>query len=512
MSRKEAISFIVREILGGRRDIEKLKREAAKAFRPTSLIKNPEIIAAFPEGTFTPEIRGLLLKKPVKTLSGVTPVAVMTRPQASCRWGCVFCPFTGLAAKSYTGFEPAALRGRQFGFDSFMQASSRVKQFEGGGHPAEKCEVIVMGGTFLETDAEYKYDFIKGVYDGLNGFRSPTLAESVAANEKEKHRVVGLTIETRPDVCINHIGEMLSYGATRVELGVQNPDDSIYETVNRGHTVRDVVESTAALKDSAFKVLYHVMPGLPGSGPEKDIAALRSLFADERFQPDMLKIYPTLVVGGTVLKQWADEGRYEPYSTEAAAEVISEFYRYIPKYVRVMRIQRDIPAPRIERGVKKSNLRELVEARLREKSIVPQEIRYREAGLAGRNIRAEDFRPGRVDYRASGGKEVFLSYESAEGLIAGFIRLRFPPSSPRKEISPESALIRELHVYGSEVPIAAEGKIQHRGIGSSLLNEAENIARDAGKEKMVIISGVGVREYYRKLGYSLDGPYMSKML
>jgi elongator complex protein 3 len=512
MSRKEAIAFIISQILAGRRDIEKLKREASKKFRPNSLIKNPEVLEAFPREQLSPEIRGLLLKKPTKTLSGVTPVAVMIRPQDSCKWGCVFCPFTGLAAKSYTGFEPAALRGRQFGFDSFMQASSRVKQFEGGGHPTDKCEVIVMGGTFLETDPKYKYDFIKGIYDGLNGFRSPTLAESVAANEKQKHRVIGLTIETRPDVCVKHIDEMLSYGATRVELGVQHADDAIYETVNRGHTVKDVVESTAALKNSAFKVLYHVMPGLPGTGPEKDVAAVRALFCDERFKPDMLKIYPTLVVGGTVLKKWADEGRYSPYSSEAAAEVISEFYRYIPKYVRVMRIQRDIPANRIERGVKKSNLRELVESKIREKGIIPREIRYREVGLARRKTKPSEFRLEKLEYAASGGKETFLSYENDEGLIAGFIRLRFPPSSPRSEITGEDALIRELHVYGSEVPLEGKGEIQHRGMGSRLLLEAENIAKDSGKEKMVIISGVGVREYYRKFGYGLEGPYMSKIL
>jgi elongator complex protein 3 len=513
MSRKEAIESIIGCILAGERDLDQVKRKACRRFK-ISMIKNPEILENFPAAGLTQEIRDLLLKKPTKTLSGVTPVAVMIKPQDSCRWGCVFCPFTGLAAKSYTGFEPAALRGRQFGFDSYLQASSRVKQFEGGGHPTDKCEVIVMGGTFLEMEEKYKYNFIKGIYDGLNGFRSPTLAEAISNNEKSKiHRVIGLTIETRPDVC--GIDEILSYGATRVELGVQHADDGIYRAVKRGHTVRHVIDSTKALKDSAFKVLYHVMPGLPGAGREKDIGSVKKLFEDENFKPDMLKIYPTLVVGGTILKQWADSGKYAPYTSEEAADIISEFYRHIPKYVRVMRIQRDIPANRIEKGVKKSNLRELVEEKIREKGIVPREIRYREIGLSGKlnkKTNIADFRLERFDYEASGGKEVFLSFDNADGFIAGFIRLRFPSSGIRPEITNEAALIRELHVYGSEIPIEAEGRVQHKGLGSSLLREAEGIARDAGRQKMVIISGVGVREYYRKFGYGLEGPYMAKKL
>ncbi len=513
-SKREAISFITSRILAGvpdKKGLEGIKREASRRFG--CMVTNPELLEAFPKDALTPQVRWLLLKKPTKTLSGVTPVAVMIQPQGSCRWGCAYCPFTGLAAKSYTGFEPAALRGRQSGFDPYMQASGRVRQFEAGGHATDKCEVIVMGGTFLEMPPDYKRYFIKGVYDGLNGFRSAALPDSIAANEKARHRAIGLTIETRPDVCAGNIDEMLSYGTTRVELGVQHPDDRIYEMINRGHSVRDVADSTRALKDAAFKVLYHMMPGLPGSSPEKDISCMRGLFSREEFRPDMLKIYPTLVMGGTVLEKWAREGSYKPYSTEEAAEVISEFYRDIPKYVRVMRVQRDIPAERIKEGVRKSNLRELVEAKIREKGITPKEIRYREIGLSKKTKKEfADFKIERFDYRSSGGKEVFLSYENEDGLLAGFIRLRFPGRSGRPEISDGAALIRELHVYGSEAPLDGTGPVQHRGLGARLLTEAESIAAGAGKEKMVIISGVGVREYYRKRGYMLEGPYMAKRL
>ncbi|MBI5228285.1 tRNA uridine(34) 5-carboxymethylaminomethyl modification radical SAM/GNAT enzyme Elp3 [Candidatus Micrarchaeota archaeon] len=530
--KKKAIDYIIGRLVDGEQNLEILKRDASRKFEVDAIIKNPELLANFPKEKLTNKIKLLLLKKPTKTLSGVTPVAVMIRPQDSCKWGCIYCPFTGLAAKSYTGFEPAALRGRQFAFDPYLQAFNRVRQFEGGGHPADKCEVIVMGGTFLEMTSGYKTGFIKGIYDGLNGFKSGSLEEAIDKNELAKHRAIGLTIETRPDVCVQHIDEILSYGATRVELGVQHADDKMYKTMNRGHGVKEVVDSTRELKNAAFKVLYHIMPGLPGADKKKDIEHMKKMFEDERFRPDMLKIYPTLVIGGTVLNKWVESGKFEPYSSEEAADVISEFYRYIPKYVRVMRIQRDIPATKINTGVKKSNLRELVEAMMREKGIVPNEIRYREVGLQKANmaknkdgqknnkknlkkIKAGDLEMHKLEYIASGGKEFFISYDTEENFIGGFIRLRFPKSSLRKEIDENTALIRELHVYGAEVPLDEIGKrvkVQHKGLGSKLLEETEQIARENGKEKMIIISGVGVREYYRAKGYERDGPYMSKRL
>ncbi len=543
--KKEAIRFILDEIQNGERNLDRLKRRASVRFGLPNVIKNPDILGAVPKNELTKELHSLLLKHPVKTSSGVTPVALMIEPDESCKYGCIYCPAIGLAAKSYTGFEPAALRARENGFDPFMQTKSRIEQIEGAGHPAEKCEIIVMGGTFLEKPVSYKHRFIKGIYDALNqkqktaGAKDPkararSLESAIMTNEKAKHRAIGLTIETRPDVCVPYIDEMLSYGATRVELGVQHANDRIYKLINRGHKVSDVVNATKALKDSAFKVLYHTMPGLPGSNHKKDVAFAKKLFSDERFRPDMLKIYPTLVIGGTILERWMDEDKYEPYTSEEAADVISEFYRHIPKYVRVMRIQRDIPAGKIERGVKKSNLRELVEAKLRKKGIEPREIRYREVGLQGTNLgiqnnkirnskhktsklKPSEFKLERFNYRASGGKEIFLSFENEENHIAGFTRLRIPSEREiRKEIDPSSsALIRELHVYGLEVPIGleADSRTQHKGLGSRLLEEAERLTKDEfGRDELVIISGVGVREYYRKRGYVRKGPYMAKEL
>ncbi len=503
MQRRKAIDFIISRMLAGDYNLDSLKRQAAKKYK--IMVKNPEILAHFPD--VTPKIKKILMKKPAKTLSGVTPVAVMIKPQKSCGWGCIYCPFTGLAAKSYTGYEPAAMRAQQFSFDPYMQASNRVAQLEGAGHATDKCEVIVMGGTFLAMDSEYKTSFIKGIYDGLNGEHSQSLEDAISKNEKsEKHRVIGLTIETRPDIC--NIDEMLSFGATRCELGVQHPDDKIYRLVNRGHTVKEVVDSTKKLKNSAFKVLYHIMPGLPGSNAKKDIKSVKRIFEDPHFRPDMLKIYPTLVLKGTVLYQWFKSGEYQPYSAEEAADIISEFYRYIPKYVRVMRIQRDVPAPKIECGVKKSNLRELVESKIQEKGIVPMEIRYREV----RSSESSKFTLERLEYKASEGQEIFLSYESEESLISAFLRLRLPKESPRNEINENTALVRELHVYGTSAPIGSRGEVQHHGLGLKLLKEAEAIAKDDQRNMMVIISGVGVRQYYARHGYSRLGPYMAKEL
>lgn len=510
--REKAVDFIIERILGGRSDIDKIKREAMNEYPLASMIKNSEIIEAG-KNRIPPEILDRLRKKPSRTMSGVTPVAIMIRPDGSCGHKCIYCPFTGRAAKSYTGDEPAAMRAIQADFKPDAQVRSRINQYNEMGHPTDKCEVIIMGGTFLQMPEEYRRNFIKRTYDALNGSESGTLGEAVKKNEKAEHRAIGLTIETRPDVCgKEQIDEILEYGATRVELGVQHPDDRIYNFINRGHKVKDVVETTGLLKNAGFKVLYHVMPGVAGSNPEKDIEIVKKLFSDERFRPDMLKIYPTLVIEGTELYRMTERGEYKPYSSGQAADVIAEFFRYIPEYVRVMRIQRDIPAGLIALGVRKSNLRQLVDNKIREKKIKPKEIRSRE--IRNSEINLEDFSIKRTDYDASNGKEMFLSYENLDGILAGFIRLRINNGkSHRKEIEEDCALIRELHTYGAEAGIGKNGEVQHKGVGKKLLEAAEDIAKNEfDKKKTVVISGVGAREYYFRQGYELLGKYVSKKL
>jgi len=507
--RKLAIAFIVQKLISGETDVRKIKNEACGKFKLSGMPKNSEIREAIPKTKLNMQIDLILKRKPVRTISGVTPIALMIQPEGSCRHSCIYCPFTGKAPKSYTGEEPAALRAREFDFDPSNQIKSRFKQFMLGGHPTEKCEIILMGGTFLEMNEKYKTNFVKSIYDALNGRKSRTLDSAKRMNERAKHRAIGLTIETRPDVCgKKEINEMLYYGATRVELGVQNPDDRIYQKINRGHTVEDVTNATSLLKESAYKICYHIMPGLPGSTPSKDVQMVKELFEDDRFKPDMLKIYPTLVIPGTELYSMLMHGKYTPYTSEKAAETIAEFYRYIPKYVRVMRIQRDIPANLIAEGVKKSNLRELVEAKIREMKIIPKEIRYREVGFTKSK---QTPKLSRFDYSASKGNEIFLSFESKDS-IHGFVRLRIPKSPFRKELE-NSALIREFHVYGEEAGISKPGKVQHTGLGAILLSEAEEIAKkEFGYDKLAIISGIGVREYFYKKGYALEGPYVTKKL
>jgi elongator complex protein 3 len=514
MDRKKAIKEIVRELLKGAQDIDKVKRTAARKYKIADMIRNSEILENIPKGRLTKRLETGLRKKPTRTLSGITSIAVMIKPDGSCTRSCVYCPYTGKAAKSYTGEEPAALRARQFDFDPYKQVKNRINQLDEMGHPTQKCELILMGGTFLEMGKGYKRSFVKGIYDALNGRRRKTLSSAIRKNETAKHRAIGLTIETRPDVCSQeHINEILSYGATRVELGVQHPSDSVYSIIRRGHRIKDVVNATRFLKDSSFKVLYHIMPGLPGSDKRKDISMIKKIFSDQRFRPDMLKLYPTLVIPGTELARMVEKKRFNPYSSEKAADVIAEFHRYIPPYVRVMRIQRDIPAGLISKGVKKSNLRQLVEQKMEEKRIQSREIRGREIGLQRKEIDLSGFELKTLCYKASNGVEHFLSFENDDGLIAGFLRLRMPGKSHRKEISEKTALVRELHVYGREARIKKRGDIQHKGIGSQLLTEAERIAKEEfDKKRMIVISGIGVREYYFTHNYRRLGPYVAKKL
>lgn len=504
---KAALRYITSRIIAGRRDVERLKSEALRLFPAASFPRNSQILRAFPKDKLTSEIRNLLLKRPMRTLSGVTPVAIMVQPQNSCRWSCIYCLFTGKAPKSYTGEEPAALRARQCGFDPSAQVRTRLRHYSETGHPTSKCELIVMGGSFLQMPKVYRRSFIKSAYDAFNGSRSPSLASAKARNEVAKNRVIGLTIETRPDLCgKEEINEMLEYGVTRVELGVQHPSNRIYKKIMRGHTVSDVFRSTALLKDSAFKICYHIMPGLPGSDEEKDIQMFRKLFTDQRFQPDMLKIYPTLVMPGTPLYKMWKKGEYQPYSTEKAARVIARAYAHIPPYVRVMRVQRDIPLPEISAGVRHSNLREGVE---RAAGTI-QEIRSRE--IKGEAFSQEEATLRRIDYNASNGKEIFLSYECGKKLV-GFLRLRIPSNPFRKEITPRTSLVRELHVYGQEAPIGRKGNAQHLSFGTRLLREAERISSEEfDSKKVLVISGVGTKEYYFSRGYSRDGPYVSLKL
>ena len=459
------------------------------------------------------------MKKSTRTISGVTPLAVMTRPM-KCPGQCVCCPTYPEIPQSYTPESPAVLRAIGCGYDAAEQVRLRLRVLSGMGHPTDKIELIVMGGTFLSAPVDYQYRFIKDCFDALNGEVSATLEEAKQLNEGVVCRCVGLCIETRPDWCgPEEIARMLAFGATRVELGVQVLDDDIYRLIRRGHSVSDVIRATRLLKEYGFKVHYHWMPGLPGSTPQLDLEMAKRLFSDSAFRPDGLKLYPTMVVAGTGLERWYREGRYLPYDDETMINLIVEIKSIVPGYVRISRVLRDIPAQYIVGGLKDS-LRGEAKRRMKERGIECRCIRCREYGHRARDKR-ETGEPAmvRMDYQASGGSEVFLSFEDSNETLFGLLRMRVdlrPPGGLRREFGERSAIIRELHIYGPEIPLGARDPeaVQHRGLGRALLAEAERIAaREFGVRQIAVLSGVGAREYYRsEFGYRAQGDYMVKAL
>jgi elongator complex protein 3 len=363
---------------------------------------------------------------------------------------------------------------------------------------------------------DYQENFIKSCYDALNGTDSKSLEEAKSNNERASIRNVGFTIETKPDFCKKeHVDWMLDYGVTRIEIGVQSLQERVYDVVNRGHNYNDVIESFQISKDAGYKIVAHMMPGLPTMTPKGDIADFKRLFSDSQLRPDMLKIYPSLVIENTPMYQEYKDGKYVPYSNEEMIQVLTEVKKDIPKWVRIMRVQREISPNEIIAGPKSGNLRQIVHQNLAKQGLKCKCIRCREAGL-NKKSDPKDVKLNRIDYDSSGGKEVFLSYEDKNESIYGFLRLRKPSiDAHRDEVKDDSCIVRELHVYGKSLKIGEkeESEIQHSGLGKSLMKEAEKISKEEfDAKKLLVISAVGTREYYQKLGYSLYGPYMSKRL
>lgn len=468
----------------------------------------------------------VLKRKATRGISGVTIVAVMTKPW-SCPHNapCAYCPGgpSQGVPQSYTGHEPAAMRGIQNQYDPFKQVTSRISQLKAIGHVVDKVELIVMGGTFPSTPLDYQKGFMKGCLDALIGSKTQSLEEAKKRAETSKVHNVGITVETRPDWAgKEQVDNMLSMGVTRVELGVQNVYDDIYNLVKRGHTVRDVVEATRTLKDAGMKIVYHLMPGLPGSSFERDFDGFRTVFADQAFKPDMIKIYPCLVLRDTEAYEWWRNGEYTPYSTEEAVRLVAEVKKIVPPWVRIMRVQRDIPAHLIEAGVKKSNLRQLALKRLEEEGLKCHCIRCREVGHRWLRDRAkpdpENVRITHSTEEASEGVDAFISAEDpVNDILIGYLRLRIPSENAhRKEIAArDSAIVRELHVYGPLVPVGKHmaKAWQHKGYGAILLSEAERISlEDYDRTKVTVTSALGTKQYYKRFGYDDDDPYVSKLL
>lgn len=478
---------------------------------------NNEILATVSGEKFV-KLQKVLLKKPIKTASGVAVIALMPMPYGCPHGRCTYCP-GGIefnTPNSYTGKEPSTINAIENDYDPKKQITTKIDKLIAYGHDPSKLELVIVGGTFLFMPKDYQESFIKSCYDALNGFDSKNLEEAKKNNELAEIRNVGFTIETKPDYCkIEHVDMMLKYGVTRVEIGVQSLQERVYKMVNRGHTFQDVVDSFQISKDSGYKIVAHMMPGLPTMTPDEDISDFKKLFEDSKLKPDMLKIYPSLVIPDTEMYNQFQSGEYTPYSDNDMIRVLTEVKKIIPKWVRIMRVQREISPSEIIAGPKLGNLRQIVLQNLKNKGMKCKCIRCREP-VQNSEFNLQDLELKRENYESSGGQEEFLSYENKDESIFGFLRMRRPSEQAhRREINLNSCIVRELHVYGKSLKLGQreDDAIQHSGIGKSLMKDAEKIAKEEyDANNMLVISAVGTREYYRKIGYSLNGPYMVKKL
>ena len=501
--------------------------------------------------------------KHIRSSSGVSVVTVLTKPWP-CPGKCIYCPTLVNMPKSYLSSEPAASRAKQNDFDPYKQVSTRLQQYYNTGHPVDKIELIILGGSFNAYPKDYQEWFVSECFRAANEFifvgtsldlsaaeggktrkDTPASQERTARelplqqkiNETASSRVVFLSVETRPDLITEEEAWWFrQLGITKVELGVQSLDNAVLKKCKRGHKVEQTAKATKILKSFGFKICYHIMPGLPGSTPSKDLQTFKTLFSDPRFQPDMLKIYPTSVLPGTELEAWYKAGKYTPYTADQLVDLLVKIKEIIPCYTRINRLIRDIPEFEIIGGSKVTNLRQVVKEKMKLQGNVCKCIRCREVRHKVKDS-GEVFLD-RVEYQSSAGKEVFLQFVDGEDKLYGLLRLLlcnvetpcgagtpalgvsgFETRRPTKvglqrASTVKTALIRELHVFGQEVVLDAntDNAAQHKGLGKQLLAEAESIAKKAGYTKLAIISGVGVREYYRKLGYSLQNTYMVKEL
>ncbi|NXG36383.1 ELP3 protein, partial [Dromaius novaehollandiae] len=510
-------------------NLNKLKTRTSAKYGLSAQPRLVDIIAAVP-----PQYRKVLVPKlkakPIRTASGIAVVAVMCKPHRCPHINftgniCVYCPGGPdsdfeYSTQSYTGYEPTSMRAIRARYDPYLQTRHRVEQLKQLGHSVDKVEFIVMGGTFMALPEDYRDYFIRNLHDALSGHTSNNVAEAVRYSERSLTKCIGITIETRPDYCLKrHLSDMLSYGCTRLEIGVQSVYEDVARDTNRGHTVKAVCESFHLAKDAGFKVVAHMMPDLPNMGLERDIDQFVEFFENPAFRPDGMKLYPTLVIRGTGLYELWKTGRYKSYPPSTLVDLVARILALVPPWTRVYRVQRDIPMPLVSSGVEHGNLRELALARMKDLGTQCRDVRTREVGIQEihHKVRPYQIELVRRDYVANGGWETFLSYEDPEqDILVGLLRLRkCSEESFRPELKGGVSIVRELHVYGSVVPVSSRdpSKFQHQGFGMLLMEEAERIAKEEhGSWKIAVISGVGTRNYYRKIGYELEGPYMVKRL
>ena len=527
--KKILIEKLIKAKPKNREAINEFKRKIAAKFKTSppsnvdlletyhSLVKNKRVKK-------TKELERLLLTRPVRSLSGIVNVSVLTKPYF-CPGQCVFCPSEKGFPKSYLTGEPAADRAKFLNFNPYLQVKKRIEMLREQGHPTDKIELRIVGGTWSAYPKRYQTWFIKRCFQASNENRRKTLESAQKANEKAKNKIVGLSIETRPDfITKKEILRLRKLGVTLVELGVQTVFDDVLKKCRTGLTNKKIEKATRLLKDAGFKVLYQVMLNLPGSNLKKDLKAFKILFENEWFKPDWLKIYPCVVCQNTLLYRWWQKGQYQPYSKKDLVNLLIQIKKNLPFWVRVTRIFRDIPAQKIKAGCKTSNLREVAQKEMAARNLFCRCIRCRE--VKEKYSPKEKICLFREDYPASAGKEIFLSFENQERTkLFSLLRLRIPSFYFSGEphfikVLDKTAIIRELQTFGFQLPIlkssgkkSSASSPQHKGLGRKLIQEAEKIAKkEFGLKKIAVISGIGARQYYRKLKYRLRNTYMVKTL
>lgn len=543
-----------------------IKRHQGRVFHNLYFVKAYEDLVKEKKIEPNEAFLSLIQKRTVRTMSGVAPVTVLTKP-FPCPGKCTYCPTDVRMPKSYLPSQPAAQRGFRQRFDPYSQVYVRLKALEMTGHAVSKVELRILGGTWSSYPKAYQTWFVKRCLQAMNEYgekgtdgtegrkekrnvttirkkiqtrygvdevstvkvkglkTSVSLEQAIEENETAEVRCIGINIETRSDhIDEGEVRRLRRLGVTKVEMGVQTTDDRVQELTRRGHDLQSVKDATKLLKEAGFKLSYHMMPNLPGSTPEMDKKMIGELFQNSEYQPDYLKIYPCVVIPNTSLAVQFRRGDYQSYDDKTIEEILLENLRSVPEWCRIDRVARDIPSDEIESGTRVSNIRQILEERLKMEGTPARDIRYREIGNA--DFKVEDVEFVVRGYEASGGRELFLSYEDVkQDKLIALLRLRFnekriTDNGTREHFIPElhgAAIIREVHVYGKQIAVgkgtkgAKEGK-QHSGWGAKLMADAERIAKENGFKELAVIAGIGTREYYRKHGYELEGTYMVKKI
>lgn len=520
---KDVILFLLSQNISTRPAYETAMRDFYTQHKGAQYLAKDKLLEAYRELRDSGEIvesiplRKLLIMKATRSSSGIVVVSVLTKPYA-CPGKCLYCPTEKDVPKSYLSTEPAVMRAIKCGYDPFLQVKSRLDALNATGHPISKINIRIVGGTFSVYKKDYRDWFIRELFRACNEyagetFNDQTLEELQTRNSSSAQRLVEISIETRQDYIKER--ELLYYrelGVTKVELGVQSIYDDVLLLNKRGHDVSETVRATKLLRDFGFKIAYQIMLNLPGSDFQRDLEMMRELFTNPDFKPDHLKIYPLALVEAAEVYQWYQEGRFKPYDEQELTELLVQVKQLIPYYCRVERVIRDIPAESVvEGGAKVSNMRQVVQLELQKRGLKCKCIRCREPLDAP----MQEIRLFRDDYQAGNSTEIFLSFESPDRqTLYSLLRLRINNEAPQELLS-NSGLVREMHTYGKQLSVgeANQGQTQHKGLGSKLLKEAERIVfEEFNLNKIAVIAGVGVREYFQKQGYEIRETYMFKKL